>query len=70
MASTLGLTPTESRIAAALASGSRVRDIAAATGSQETTIRWHIKRIFRKLGVDRQADLVRLVLSLLDRHPS
>ena len=50
-------------------SGSRVRDIAAATGNQENTIRWHIKRIFRKHGVYRQADLVRLVLSKLGQNP-
>ena len=63
VASALGLTPAESRIAAALASGSRVGDIAKAMGSQVSTVRWHINRIFRKLGLSRQADLVRLVLS-------
>ena len=69
VASALGLTPTESRIAAALADGSRVRDIAVATGNQESTVRWHVRRIFRKHGITRQADLVRLVLSLPDQNP-
>ena len=69
VAAALGLTPAESRIAAALANGSRVRDIAAATGSEESTVRWHINRIFRKHGVSRQAELVHLVLSSLDQVP-
>ena len=69
VASALGLTAAESRIAAALASGSRVRDIALATGNEKSTIRWHINRIFRKHGLSRQADLVRLVLSSLGQIP-
>ena len=70
VASALGLTPAESRVAAALADGSRVRDIAAAMGIQESTVRWHVRRIFRKHGVNRQADLVRLVLSLQTLNPN
>ena len=69
VASALGLTPAESRIAAALAEGNRVRDTAAATGNQESTVRWHINRIFRKHGISRQMDPMRLVLSLLDQRP-
>ena len=65
VASALGLTLTEGRIAAALATGSRVRDIASASGREESTVRWHVNRIFRKCHLSRQADLVRLVLSLL-----
>ena len=30
----------------------------------ESTIRWHLKHMFTKHGLSRQADLVRLVLSL------
>ena len=66
VASALGLTPSESRVAVSLAEGASVRDIAAATGRQESSIRWHIKRIYRKLGISRQADLVRLVLSIAE----
>lgn len=65
----LGLTPAESLIATALASGSRVRDIATATGREESTVRWHINRMLRKHGISRQADLVRLVLSTSDQIP-
>ena len=64
VAAGLGLTPMESRVAAMLAEGMTVREITAATGRKETTIRWHVRRIFRKQGITRQAELVRLVLSI------
>ena len=60
----LGLTRMESRVAVLLARGMSVADIAAATGRQESTIRSHVKHMFTKHGLTRQADLVRLVLSL------
>lgn len=59
---TLGLTPTEGRVAAALAQGHTVKDIAAATSRAESTVRWTVKRVHMKLGTTRQADIVRLVL--------
>ena len=64
VADALALTRAESRLATMLAKGGSVRDIAARTGRSEGTIRWHLKRIFRKQGISRQADLVRRVLSL------
>ena len=64
VAAALGLTPTESRVAALLAEGNSVRNIAAEMGRKENSIRWHINRIHRKQGISRQADLVRLVLSV------
>ena len=64
VAKALDLTPAESELAAMLAAGGSVHDIAAATGRTEGTIRWHLKRIFRKQDISRQADLVRRVLSL------
>lgn len=66
VAATLGLTPSESRVAALLAEGRSVRDIASAAGRRESSIRWHIKQIYRKLGISRQAELVRLVLSITE----
>ncbi|MXW08477.1 MAG: helix-turn-helix transcriptional regulator [Gammaproteobacteria bacterium] len=63
VAEVLNLTPAESRLATMLAAGRTVREIAA-TGRTEGTVRWHLKRIFRKQGISRQADLVRRVLSL------
>ena len=62
----LGLTPAESDVALRLAQGSTIRDIAAATGRKEGTIRWHTKQIFAKLNISRQVELVRLVQSLAD----
>ena len=59
----LGLTRAEGRVAAALAGGASVREIATATYRTESTVRWTIKRIHAKLGISRQADLVRIVLS-------
>jgi len=64
VAATLGLTRAESRVAAELAAGATVRDIAATTFRRESSVRWLIKRIHAKLGVSRQADLVRMVLAL------
>lgn len=63
LAATLGLTEAESRAAAALAAGSSVADIASATRRQESSVRWLVKRMHAKLGISRQADLVRMVLS-------
>ena len=62
VAEMLGLTPAESRIAAALAEGATVREIAMATRRAESTVRDLLKHIHVKLGVSRRADLVRRVL--------
>ncbi len=64
VAKALDLTAAESRLAAMVAAGRTVRDIAAMTGRTEGTVRWHMKRIFRKQGISRQADLMQRVLSL------
>ena len=64
VAEALDLTPAESRLATMVAVGQTVRDIAEMTGRTEATVRRHLKEIFRKQGISRQADLARLVLSL------
>ena len=66
VAETLGLSPAESQIAAWVAEGRTVREIATATGRTEATIRYHLHQISQKLGGVRQADLGRLVLSLAE----
>ena len=63
VAAAFRLTRAEGQVAAALAEGSTVREIAAATFRAESTVRWLVKQIHAKLGISRQADLVRLVLS-------
>ena len=66
VARTLGLTLAESQVAAWLADGQNVRDIARATGLTEGAIYWHLKQIYKKLPISRQVDLVRLVLSIAE----
>ena len=60
----LGLTRAESTVAVLLASGLTIQDIAVSTGRQESTIRWHMKQIFQKQRITRQAQLVRRVQTL------
>ena len=62
--SMLGLTPTESEIASLLAAGRTLRQIAATTGREYSTVRTHLKHVFVKLGVSRQFEVTRLLLGL------
>lgn len=50
-------------MAAALADGRTVREIAVTTFRQESSVRWLVKQIHAKLGISRQADPVRMVLT-------
>jgi DNA-binding CsgD family transcriptional regulator len=58
-----GLTPAEAGIAALIATGKTVREIADEVAVRENTVRIHLKKIFDKTGAKRQAELVKLVLS-------
>ena len=60
VAATLGLTPAESRIAVWLAEGKTVREMATAPGRRAGSVYWSLNQIYRKQGISRQADLVRL----------
>ena len=64
VARVLGLTPAESLVAVALATGQTVAGIAHAEGCAESTVRSHVKRVYRKLGISKQTELVRRILSL------
>ena len=66
VARTLELTPGETQVAVWLAEGKSVRDMAEATGRTERAIYWHLQQIYQKHSISRQADLVRLVLSLAE----
>jgi len=57
------LTPREAELALALAFGSNPRQAAAELQISTETARTYLRRIFRKTGVSRRADLVRLVVS-------
>ena len=63
-----GLTETEARLASALSGGHSLETAAALLAMQATTARTHLKAVFRKLGVNRQQDLVRLLTSLSSIH--
>ena len=60
----LGLTPAEAVIAVLLAEGRTLRQIAATTGRQYSTIQTHLRHIFAKLGCSRQLEVVQAVAAL------
>ena len=64
VAVTLGLTASEGRMAALMAEGLKVREIAAAQGWRESYVRWLVEQTYRKLGVSGQVALVRQVLAV------
>ncbi len=64
VAATLDLTPVEGQIAALLAEGRTVREIAGALEYTERSVRWHLHQIYHKQGLAGQVDLVRQVLSV------
>ena len=53
-------------LAVRLAEGRSVREIAVETELQENTISFHLKQIYQQLGISRQVDLGRLVLSITE----
>jgi len=64
LTSIYGLTETEARLASALSGGHSVESAAALLEMRPSTARFHLKAVFRKMGVGRQQDLVRLLTSL------
>ncbi|QHL91015.1 hypothetical protein GVO57_09520 [Sphingomonas changnyeongensis] len=60
-----GLTPQEARIAVMVGFGSNLTNIAADLDITRETARTHLKRIFQKMGLRRQADLIQLTSRLL-----
>ena len=59
------LTPAEARVALMVGQGHRVLDIAEQLTISVHTARTHLKRVFEKTGVERQAELVQLVCGSL-----
>ena len=59
-----GLTDAEARLASALSAGHSIESAAALVQVQPATVRSQLKSIFRKVGVNRQQDLVRLLTNL------
>lgn len=63
----LGLSQKEAEVTLALVEGQSVEDYANSRDVAIDTIRWHLKNIYRQTDCNSQADLVRLVLSLVGR---
>jgi DNA-binding CsgD family transcriptional regulator len=63
LAEFFGLSPAEARVAAALLTGKTLAEIAASSGVRITTVRTQLASILKKVGAERQADLVRILLS-------
>jgi DNA-binding CsgD family transcriptional regulator len=61
LAEFFGLSPAEARVAAALLTGKTLAEIVAASGVRITTVRTQLASILRKVGAERQADLVRIL---------
>lgn len=61
--SMFGFTPSESLIAVALVEGQNPAEIAASLSIAQTTVAFHMRNIFQKTGVSRQASLVALLLT-------
>jgi DNA-binding CsgD family transcriptional regulator/PAS domain-containing protein len=64
LAALYNLTPAEVRVAERVLHGDVPKQAAAALGISVKTVRDHLERVFRKTGTNRQADLLRLLLSL------
>ena len=64
LAECFGLTPAEARIASALASGYDVKEIAQRHRTSVHTVRSQLRAVLEKTHTNRQADLVRLLMSL------
>ncbi len=59
------LTPAEARLAKLIAEGERLDGIAERLGISVHTARTHLKRVFEKTGVERQAELVQMMFGCL-----
>jgi DNA-binding CsgD family transcriptional regulator/PAS domain-containing protein len=68
--SALGLTPAEARVALALLEHVDVAATAGALGLSVQTVRSHIKAIHSRLGIQRTADLLRMLDRLLGAFPA
>jgi DNA-binding CsgD family transcriptional regulator len=70
LAQLFGFSPTEVRVAERLMMGDSPEQLAEALAIRISTARWHLASLYRKTGTNRQAELVRLLLSLPITRPS
>lgn len=66
VASALQLTLAEARLAVLLATGLSLRQVATALGITEASARTYCKRVMGKIGVSRQAEMIKLISGKLD----
>lgn len=57
-----GFTATEAQVAVSITNGLTLNEIAELNGTKSETTRSHLKAIFRKLGVNRQQDVIRIIV--------
>lgn len=69
VAAFFGLSPAESRLAASLMKGRKLSEIARDSKVEITTLRTQLSSILRKVGVERQVDLVRVLSSIGSTDP-
>ena len=71
LAELFGFSPAESRLAAALMEGRKLDQITGELGVRITTLRTQLSSILKKVGVERQADLIRVLsaVRLIDTKP-
>jgi len=65
-----GLSKAEARVAAGIAEGRRLTDIAQEFDVRMPTVRTQLRAVLKKVGASRQADLVRIVLALPPMLPT
>ena len=63
LVSVYGLTPSESQVAISIANGHSIDNIARTSNHSAHTIRSQLKSTFRKTGVSRQSELIKLLLT-------
>ncbi|WP_444999256.1 response regulator [Halomonas mongoliensis] len=63
LARLFGLTPTEARIALALAEGRRSEEVAAQMSISPTTVAFHLRNLFQKTDTRRQSELIAVILT-------
>ena len=64
LAEFFGLSRAESRLTAALLAGKKLREVAADSGVQITTVRTQLSSVLRKVGVSRQTELIRVLSNI------
>jgi DNA-binding CsgD family transcriptional regulator len=64
LAEFFGLSPAENRLTGALLAGKTMREAATDFGVRITTLRTQLSSILRKVGVNRQAELIRVLSNI------